>query len=98
MNSTNSLQDLLSLSSAPHNPFAPVVETRALWTQPASGEDASGEDGASAHRLIHARALRLSTPVRLSRLGLRAGAGYMKCGSDVEITLAWVRVRPLAAK
>ncbi|MFA7343363.1 MAG: hypothetical protein WC003_03565 [Terrimicrobiaceae bacterium] len=49
---------------------------RALWTTPLPGED-----GAPAHRIIHARALPLAQTVRLERLGLRAAPGYHKCGS-----------------
>lgn len=58
----------------------PGVSTcRAIWTTPLPGEE-----GAPAHRIIHARTLQLHEPARLFRLGIRKAAGYHKCGSHVE--------------
>jgi hypothetical protein len=59
---------------------------RALWTTPLPGEE-----GASARRIIHARVLPLTQPVRLARLGLRSTPGYLKCGSTQAQAKDWVR-------
>ena len=50
---------------------------RSTWTGRLDGEHAAPE-----RRIIHSRGLRLPTPARLDRLGLRTGRGYFKCGSD----------------
>ena len=40
------------------------------------------EEQAPERRIIHARGLRLPVPATVSRLGLKLGKGYFKCGSD----------------
>ncbi len=66
----------MNLLEPPHSAYFSAF-CRSTWTSPAAGEAA-----APAHRIIHARGVRLPVPVRLERLGLRAGRGYFKCGSD----------------
>lgn len=56
---------------------------RAIWTTPIAGEDT-----APAHRIIHARTLRLHASAKLERLGVQRAPGYHKCGSLME--LDWV--------
>ena len=56
---------------------------RAIWTSPLAGEE-----GAPRRRIIHARALQLHTPAKLTRLGLQRSIGYHKCGSRQD--LDWV--------
>ncbi len=63
---------------------------RAVWTRPLPGER-----DVPKKRIIHQRVVRLHSPARLRRLGIRRGAGYHKCGSRQD--LDWVTsVRVLA--
>ncbi|HMF31668.1 MAG TPA: hypothetical protein VKK79_09650 [Candidatus Lokiarchaeia archaeon] len=57
---------------------------RSLW---ASRDE--GEEEASIQRIIHTRILQFFTPLQVTKLGLRLGQGYNKCGSQVE--LDWVQ-------
>ncbi len=60
-----------------------IAAPRALWTAPQPDEA-----GQPDRRIIHAQALQLHGSARLARLGLRAAAGYHKCGSRQD--LDWV--------
>ncbi len=50
---------------------------RSTWTGRARGEEPAPE-----RRIIHSRGLRLPRAATISRLGLKLGKGYFKCGSD----------------
>jgi hypothetical protein len=63
------------------NPF--LSEPHALWTKPLQDEPAHPEQ-----RIIHSRTVRLHTPAKLRRLGLRATKGFHNCGSRTN--LDWV--------
>ncbi|HVU35654.1 MAG TPA: hypothetical protein VHE61_19600 [Opitutaceae bacterium] len=81
-------QDLLAL--ADHEPPMGDLFThsrldagRAVWTPPLAGET-----GLPKNRIIHQRVVRLHGPARLSRLGVRRGQGYHKCGSRQDLDWA----------
>jgi len=81
-------QDLLSLSDY-EPPMGDLFTNRRLdagrsaWTKPLAREK-----DVPKKRIIHQRVVRLHGPARLSRLGIRRGQGYHKCGSRQD--LDWV--------
>jgi hypothetical protein len=58
------------------SPRPSTATCRSQWASPLSHEM-----GAPARRIIHVRSVRMPEGTRLSRLGLRSGNGYFKCGS-----------------
>jgi hypothetical protein len=67
---------LMNLFEPPHSAQFSTF-CRSTWTRRGSGEDDAPE-----RRIIHSRGIRLPRPAVISRLGLRLGKGYFKCGSD----------------
>ncbi len=57
---------------------------RAIWTTPIAGEET-----APAHRIIHARTLRLHAPAKLERLGEAFVFGGAKSGVDARSWDGW---------